>query len=924
MNRIVKILMVLVLPLALFAQNTITGTVTDASSGNGLPGANVVVGGTAMGAATDADGYFAIENVPNGTYTVTASVIGYDDVSHTATVIEDSELYFNLEIRAIQVAALEVIAQRAKYRETPVAFTNVNEDALKLRVASRDLPMILNETPGVYASMDGGGAGDSRMNVRGFNQRNVAIMINGVPVNDMENGWVYWSNWDGMADVTSSIQIQRGLGASNLAKASVGGTVNVLTSAAERNRGYYLKQEVGSERFVKTTFTASTGTMDNGFAASMLLQKKTSRGWVDATWSDAWSYFLTINKAMGDHIFDFTILGAPQQHGQRDNGAGKMTKDEWEEFEDDPSDYGADDYRKTNTGGSGYGWGYVSEGTIDGLTTGSKSNGATSDFLFGDIQHMKKIGDKWIINNRVNYYHKPVYNFNWYWKINDLTSLSTVLYGSNGRGGGTGPLNSRGDFYKDGEWDYYKYINPPHNDDGTYDWQELIDWNHSDWDPDAAGVGDPKYDASEYRSKAIIRGSVNHHNWYGAIFNLKHKFTDDITFLGGIDARSYEGIHFREVVNLLGGDYFVDEYYYGGKDYNDINITTTSGAIRKIGDKVAYHNNGYNKWFGGFGQVEYATDQLSGFVSGAYSRTQYQREDFMNYTVASGDQLSDKATFPGYAVKVGANYNLNAEFNVFGNFGILSIAPDFDAVYLNYVNDVNPDAEAETVNAIEFGVGYRTGALRVNANVYRTEWLDKSIVKTDDDLIYNIQGLDALHQGFEVDFVFTAMDNLSLNGAFSLGDWKWSSDVVADVISDTDRSGDTYKIEIYGDGLHVGDAPQTQLSFGIGYKPIPGLFINPVVKYYTRHFADFDVAGRTDPDVTTDSFELPSSFLADLHVQYIFDGLGVPLEFGIHLLNAFDEVYVIDAQDGYMHDEATTNVFYGFGRQWIIDLGVRL
>ena len=36
-------------------------------------------------------------------------------------------------------------------------------------------------------------------------------MINGVPQNDMENGWVYWSNWDGVGDGTSSIQVQRGL-----------------------------------------------------------------------------------------------------------------------------------------------------------------------------------------------------------------------------------------------------------------------------------------------------------------------------------------------------------------------------------------------------------------------------------------------------------------------------------------------------------------------------------------------------------------------------------------------------------------------------------------------------------------------------------------------------------------------------------------
>ena len=87
---------------------------------------------------------------------------------------------------------------------------------MEFRLGSQDLPMALNLTPSVYATQQGGGAGDARINVRGFNQRNVAVMINGVPQNDMENGWVYWSNWDGVADASHSIQMQRGLSAVNL------------------------------------------------------------------------------------------------------------------------------------------------------------------------------------------------------------------------------------------------------------------------------------------------------------------------------------------------------------------------------------------------------------------------------------------------------------------------------------------------------------------------------------------------------------------------------------------------------------------------------------------------------------------------------------------------------------------------------------
>ena len=62
-------------------------------------------------------------------------------------------------------------------------------------------------------------------------------MINGVPQNDMENGWVYWSNWDGVGDATSSIQVQRGLSAVNLATPSIGGTMNIITDPTSFEKG---------------------------------------------------------------------------------------------------------------------------------------------------------------------------------------------------------------------------------------------------------------------------------------------------------------------------------------------------------------------------------------------------------------------------------------------------------------------------------------------------------------------------------------------------------------------------------------------------------------------------------------------------------------------------------------------------------------
>ena len=92
---------------------------------------------------------------------------------------------------------MEVVADVARTRETPVASTSIAPKKIEEQLASQDIPLLLNKTPGVYATQQGGGDGDSRINIRGFNQRNVAVMVDGIPVNDMENGWVYWSNWFG-------------------------------------------------------------------------------------------------------------------------------------------------------------------------------------------------------------------------------------------------------------------------------------------------------------------------------------------------------------------------------------------------------------------------------------------------------------------------------------------------------------------------------------------------------------------------------------------------------------------------------------------------------------------------------------------------------------------------------------------------------
>ena len=123
------------------------------------------------------------------------------------------------ELDSINLAEVVVssgVIDLAKERETPIAVSNITAQEVQLKVGNLEFPEIMNKTPGVYATKQGGGYGDSRISLRGFDQRNTSFLINGQPVNDMENGWVYWSNWAGLTDVASGIQIQKVLEHQNL------------------------------------------------------------------------------------------------------------------------------------------------------------------------------------------------------------------------------------------------------------------------------------------------------------------------------------------------------------------------------------------------------------------------------------------------------------------------------------------------------------------------------------------------------------------------------------------------------------------------------------------------------------------------------------------------------------------------------------
>lgn len=821
--------LVLISSTVMFGQTTLTGTVVD-DSNQPLPGASVVVKGTTNGVSTDFDGNFTLTaKATSGS--VLVSFVGYN----TKTVkFNGTKNIGSIMLSPNSEFLDEIVITQTSFaidRKTPVAVSTIKASEIENKLGTQEFPEILKSTPGVYATKGGGGYGDSRINLRGFNSENVAVLINGVPVNDMENGRVYWSNWAGLSDVTSAMQVQRGLGASKVAVPSVGGTINILSKSSDMEKGGNIKTSIGNDGYQKVGFTLSTGLMDNGYAATVSASRTTGEGYIDGTQFSGVNYFVNVSKVFNEnHKLSFTSFGSPQTHGQRQNKS-LISK-----------------YRSAESGLKfNPDWGYKN----------------------GKVTHIED-----------NFYHKSQTSLNHYWTINDRSNLSTVAYVSFGKGGGGGEAG-----------DSTLFDVRLGGDDQPVDLDYIVDINRS---------------AKE--AQAYLRASRNDHNWYGILSTYKLELTDAIDLIAGVDLRSYTGMHFSEVTDLLGADYALDD--------NDIN---NPNSALKVGDKRDYHNEGKVGWQGVFAQLEYDQDQISAFLSVAGSNTSYTRIDYFNYLDSDSLQETDKYSFLGYSAKGGANYRIDDTHNIFANIGYFEKAPIFGAVFQNYDNEhVNEDAENEKIFSVELGYGYRSEKFAANLNIYRTQWKDRSFTDsfTEDDVSYfvNLLGVNALHQGVEIDFSYYPSDKLSFRGMVSLGDWTWQNNIENVQIYDEAQNavGDPYSL--YIKDLKVSDAAQTTAAISVNYKILESTSLSLDYNYYDNFYADYEPNDRADATDIAQSWKTPSYGLVDASLVHNFKIGDFDTVLIARMNNVFNTEYITDATDGgnHMADEAL--VWFGFGR----------
>ena len=283
-------------PVSAMAQSAvIKGTVVDSQNNEPLAGVTVVVQGTKTATITDADGKFSLKAPKGAKQNLQFSCVGYEtQYLNGSQITGDRDLGFVPMNQATVSLKDAVVTTRAVARKTPVALTTLGAVVIEEKVGTADFPKVLESTPGVYVTREGGGYGDSKITMRGFKSENVAVLVNGVSMNDMEWGGVYWSNWAGLSDVASNIQTQRGLGAAKVSTPSVGGSVNVVTKSTDAKKGGYFSYGMGNDGYNKLTFNLSTGRTKSGWALNMLGARVWGDGYIQGSDFQGWNYFLSL------------------------------------------------------------------------------------------------------------------------------------------------------------------------------------------------------------------------------------------------------------------------------------------------------------------------------------------------------------------------------------------------------------------------------------------------------------------------------------------------------------------------------------------------------------------------------------------------------------------------------------------------------
>lgn len=777
--------------------------------------------------------------------------------------------------------------------------------------------------------------GPYRFQSRGYDRGQQQILINGAPMNDIETGDAYFSQWGGLNDVFRSKSSTYGLQPSEYAFGGVNGTVNYdITAANQRAQNritYSLSNRLYRNRLM---LTKSSGLMKNGWAYSVSLSKRWAKeGYVPGTFYDGYSYFAGVSKKMGKKsMLSLSTFGAPTRRG-------KMAPTYQEAY-----DLAGSNFYNPN-------WGYQN---------GEKRNA--------------KIFNSYQPTTLLNFDYSPSNSFHW----------NTIVGYQFGK-----TSNSSLDWYNapDPRPDYYKYLpsyyltsDPPDSvaaaevkanfqKNSQINWNELYQANYLNKLAIPNADGSP---SSVYGKRSVYYIGADVDNIKKWTFNttLQKVLNAHITAYTGIAFLAQHTESYREMVDLLGGDYSLNvnsftERNFGSTTTLNQNDLNHPYQVIKVGDKYLYdYISRYTKAYW-WGQAAFNYNKFDMFISANYGNTSFQRDGlYLNGLYANGNESYGKGakeSFGTYGLKGGITYKMDGRNYLFVNAGIMADAPSFDNTYFSARsrNATVDNPTTEKTQTMEAGYLHRSPKTNIRIVGYATDTKDQVKIQrffyqgtgsANTMVDYVIQHMNTRNIGTELALEYKINSAFTATGVAAVGQSFYTNN--PDVTIHLENTVDApVKDNVYVKNYYLGVGPQSAYSLGLNYRSKKYWYATVNANYFDRNYIDIAAPRRSEQTVELltpgsaewhailDQQELKAAFTIDINIgkSFMLSKISKKIPYGTFLYFNLGVSNLLDNKEiqtggfeNLRQNYSTGNVdkfapkyFYGYGRNFFLNVSLK-
>ncbi|MEQ1747279.1 MAG: TonB-dependent receptor [Saprospiraceae bacterium] len=897
---------------------TLRGTVTDAENNAPVTDAAVVIANTGLFAATDSRGRFVFENLPPGSYKLSATRAGYLPADASATLAggEEAQLAITLRRDPANTSANATDVPTVTLEEGEEESDGIGEIANLLH-ASRD----------VFQNFSNFGWSVFRFRERGYDSDFFPVFLNGFNINDPESGIAFFGELGGLNDVLRNRQSVVGLDPAEFAFSEIGGASMLDTRASIQRKQIRASYAISNRTYTnRAMLTASTGLMPGGWAVTLSGSRRWAQeGWHDGTFFDGYSYFLSLDKIINErHALNLTVLASPNARGRN--------SDTFEEMYD-------------LAGNTRYNpnWGYWN---------GDKRNGY------------------------VSHSNQPIVLLRYDFKPSRQTNILLTAFSQFGENGST-----RLDWFNanNPEPDYNRRLPSALLDTvvAAKEWaQQLreneylrqIDWaglwaantNSTETIRDANGVAGNNVTGK--RSQVVIADFRGDSKEFGLNALLRQSLGERFSFNGGANYHWYRGRNFKTVDDILGGDFIVDWDRFAQQDVPDDprardNDVRTPNRIVREGETYGYDYDENIRKAGTWVQFQGNFRKFNVFASVENLLTELWRTGHTQNGRFPDESLGDskKHTFLTYGIKAGATYKISGRHFLYANGFHGTRAPLFRDIFLSprTRNQTVNNAEPYTIQSVEGGYLWRAPNYKARLTGYFT----KITGEYDNFLFYAtttgvfgsqlLTNVDRQHAGIEAAIEARPFTAWTFSAAANIGEYIYTNRPTLYLTQDNTSDVILNGVTVYQKNFYVPRTPQTTASASVRYEGKQFWFAALTLNWADNFWYQFDqtrrTAGFVEPfqrgtelwHLIIDQQKAPSAYTLDFFggkSWRIKDDYFVYLNVGINnLLNntniitsgrdSYRNAYRNDTTDPRLY---SSQVIYAPGLNYFISLALRI